>query len=113
MPFFAGNQYYDGSNLRYVRAGGAGFAQFDISTAGTGGDFSVNTAPVGAVAGLQTLTERLRVRQTDGALKLNSGPTISTGSTVPTSAEPNGSIYMYTGGSGGLYVRQGGSWVLK
>jgi hypothetical protein len=39
------------------------------------------------------------------------GPTISQGSAAPTSAEPDGSLYLRT--TGQLYLRTGGAWVLK
>jgi hypothetical protein len=41
------------------------------------------------------------------------GPTITTGSGVPSASEPDGSIYMRTGGSPYFYVREGGAWVGK
>lgn len=42
-----------------------------------------------------------------------SGPTITTGSGAPSASEPDGSIYMRTGGSPYFYVRQAGTWVGK
>lgn len=42
-----------------------------------------------------------------------SGPTITTGSGAPSASEPNGSIYLRTGGSPYFYVREGGVWVGK
>ncbi len=42
-----------------------------------------------------------------------SGPTITTGSAAPSASEPNGSIYLRTGGSPYFYVREAGSWVGK
>lgn len=43
-----------------------------------------------------------------------SGPTITSGSGVPASAEPDGSLYLRSGTpNGSLYVRQNGAWVLK
>lgn len=42
------------------------------------------------------------------------GPTITSGSGVPASAEVDGSIYLRSGSpNGSLYVRQNGAWVLK
>lgn len=42
-----------------------------------------------------------------------SGPTITTGSGAPSASEPDGSIYMRTGGSPYFYVREAGVWVGK
>ena len=42
------------------------------------------------------------------------GPTITTGANAPTASQPNGSLYMRTGGTGpNLYVRENGAWVAK
>lgn len=49
-----------------------------------------------------------------GDLKMNNGPTISTGSGVPVSAEPNASLFLRTDGTGpNLYVRENGAWISK
>jgi hypothetical protein len=49
-----------------------------------------------------------------GAISMPTGPSISSGSAVPTSSEPDGSIYLRSGSpNGSLYVRQNGVWVLK
>lgn len=44
---------------------------------------------------------------------LSTDPTITAGSGAPSDAEPNGSIYLRTGGASGttLYIRASGSWV--
>ena len=39
------------------------------------------------------------------------GATISSGDAAPTAAEPDGSIYLRTGASGELHLRDAGSWV--
>ena len=47
-----------------------------------------------------------------GTLTLGvSGPTIRSGSAAPSSAEPDGSLYLRT--TGQLYLRTGGAWVEK
>jgi hypothetical protein len=41
-------------------------------------------------------------------------PTITSGSGVPASSQPNGSLYLRTDGTGpNLYVRENGAWVAK
>lgn len=44
---------------------------------------------------------------------LDNDPTITSGSGAPSEAEPNGSIYLRTGGASGttLYIRASGAWV--
>lgn len=45
---------------------------------------------------------------------VGNGPTITTGSGVPGSAQPDGSLYLRSGApNGSLYVRQNGVWTLK
>lgn len=42
------------------------------------------------------------------------GPTLTQGAGVPTSTQPNGSLYQRTDGAGpNLYVREAGAWVAK
>ena len=52
------------------------------------------------------------VRTSDTSV-LTADPTITAGSGAPSNAEPNGSIYLRTGGASGttLYIRASGSWV--
>ncbi len=52
--------------------------------------------------------------QSDG-FKVRNGPTVTTGSAAPSASEPNGSIYLRTGGGSGttFYVREAGAWVAK
>ena len=44
---------------------------------------------------------------------VTAAPTISSGAGAPTSAEPNGSVYLRTDGSDPLYARSGGSWAVS
>jgi len=49
-----------------------------------------------------------------GVRSVTSSPTITSGTGVPTAAEPNGSIYMRTNGTDGddsLYMRIAAAWV--
>lgn len=55
----------------------------------------------------------LGVRQTASTAD-SSVPTITSGAAAPTATEPNGSLYMRTGGTNGddsLYMRIAGAWV--
>lgn len=53
------------------------------------------------------------VVRTSNISDLSTDPTITSGSGAPSEAEPNGSIYLRTGGASGttLYIRASGSWV--
>lgn len=44
---------------------------------------------------------------------ISTSPTITAGSGAPSATEPDGSLYLRTGGAGGttIYIRTGGAWV--
>lgn len=85
-------------SLNAVRLG-AGYAAADDTTLTGTQIFTWDTNGLGVVT---------------GNLIMNNGPTISTGSGVPATSEPNGSLFLRTDGTGpNLYVRENGVWVSK
>lgn len=87
--------------------------------AASGGDIAIKATGGGTVALSNPLVS---IGDTTGAiarivgyLEMRiSGPLIKTGTAVPVSADPDGSIYLRSGAPNGtVYVRQAGAWVLK
>lgn len=97
---------------------GNAYAGYFICTAGVGG--TAIAARFTATGG----TDNVAIQVTDGRaslkatdvtqLTLNTGARFTSGIGAPVAADPNGSVYIRTDGSGpNLYVRENGAWVAK